>query len=258
MTTTLTLDPLQAETVAQPRGVERLVAGTATSDGAGVKLTRVLTQHAAAPARPVPDARRVRHRQPGRLHRRLSRPSAPRLRDRDLHDRRPHAPPRQRRQRGPAAERRRAVDDRRPRRGPLASCPSRRTAAWKASSSGSTCRPRDKMRAPWYRDIQSDEIPRVQSRRGRDRARDRRAQPRRGRARCSARRPQPLYLDLQLARRRELRADAAGRAQRLRLRLPRRARDRRAARAGAAHGDPAQRGRRRGAACAGRTERARC
>ena len=30
--------------VAQPRGVERLVRGIATSDGAGVKLTRVLTQ----------------------------------------------------------------------------------------------------------------------------------------------------------------------------------------------------------------------
>jgi hypothetical protein len=31
--------------LAQPRGVERLVAGQATSDGAGVKLTRVLTQN---------------------------------------------------------------------------------------------------------------------------------------------------------------------------------------------------------------------
>src|SRR3954471_20335007 len=34
----------QIESVAEPRSVERLVAGTATSDGAGVKLTRVLTQ----------------------------------------------------------------------------------------------------------------------------------------------------------------------------------------------------------------------
>ena len=34
----------QAERVTQPRSVERLVAGQATSDGAGVKLTRVLTQ----------------------------------------------------------------------------------------------------------------------------------------------------------------------------------------------------------------------
>ncbi|MGV3654404.1 MAG: pirin family protein [Noviherbaspirillum sp.] len=32
------------ETVLRPRGVERLVAGTATSDGAGVKLIRVLSQ----------------------------------------------------------------------------------------------------------------------------------------------------------------------------------------------------------------------
>ncbi len=41
MTTTLTLQP---ETVTRARDVERLVAGQATSDGAGVKLTRVLTQ----------------------------------------------------------------------------------------------------------------------------------------------------------------------------------------------------------------------
>jgi redox-sensitive bicupin YhaK (pirin superfamily) len=41
--TTKTLE-LQRETVARARDVERLVAGEATSDGAGVKLTRVLTQ----------------------------------------------------------------------------------------------------------------------------------------------------------------------------------------------------------------------
>jgi quercetin 2,3-dioxygenase len=35
---------LKTETVLQPREVEQLVAGQATSDGAGVKLTRVLTQ----------------------------------------------------------------------------------------------------------------------------------------------------------------------------------------------------------------------
>jgi redox-sensitive bicupin YhaK (pirin superfamily) len=38
------LDTLQPETVTQAREVERLVTGMATSDGAGVKLTRVLTQ----------------------------------------------------------------------------------------------------------------------------------------------------------------------------------------------------------------------
>ena len=41
MTITTTVQP---ESVARSREVERLVAGTATSDGAGVKLTRVLTQ----------------------------------------------------------------------------------------------------------------------------------------------------------------------------------------------------------------------
>lgn len=41
----MTTDTLAAgTTVARPRAVERLVAGMATSDGAGVKLTRVLTQ----------------------------------------------------------------------------------------------------------------------------------------------------------------------------------------------------------------------
>jgi redox-sensitive bicupin YhaK (pirin superfamily) len=41
MTTTVT--QVQSEAVTAPRAVERLVAGQATSDGAGVKLTRVLT-----------------------------------------------------------------------------------------------------------------------------------------------------------------------------------------------------------------------
>jgi len=41
--TTITTE-LTRETVTRPREVERLVAGMATSDGAGVKLTRVLTQ----------------------------------------------------------------------------------------------------------------------------------------------------------------------------------------------------------------------
>jgi redox-sensitive bicupin YhaK (pirin superfamily) len=42
MTTTLTIPGI--ETVTRPRSVERLIAGQPTSDGAGVKLTRVLTQ----------------------------------------------------------------------------------------------------------------------------------------------------------------------------------------------------------------------
>src|SRR5260221_2769959 len=43
MTTTMT-PTLKAETVLHPRAVEQLVIGQPTSDGAGVKLTRVLTQ----------------------------------------------------------------------------------------------------------------------------------------------------------------------------------------------------------------------
>jgi quercetin 2,3-dioxygenase len=38
------MTPLMPTPISQPRNVERLVAGQATSDGAGVKLTRVLTQ----------------------------------------------------------------------------------------------------------------------------------------------------------------------------------------------------------------------
>ena len=41
---TMTLTSPAAETVTQPRSVERLIAGQPTSDGAGVKLTRVLAQ----------------------------------------------------------------------------------------------------------------------------------------------------------------------------------------------------------------------
>jgi quercetin 2,3-dioxygenase len=44
MTLSTTKSTLQPEAVARSRAVEQLVAGQATSDGAGVKLTRVLTQ----------------------------------------------------------------------------------------------------------------------------------------------------------------------------------------------------------------------
>jgi redox-sensitive bicupin YhaK (pirin superfamily) len=40
----MSLDSTSTKAVTHPRSVERLVAGQATSDGAGVKLTRVLTQ----------------------------------------------------------------------------------------------------------------------------------------------------------------------------------------------------------------------
>ena len=40
----MTASTTDTHTVTQPRSVERVVAGQPTSDGAGVKLTRVLTQ----------------------------------------------------------------------------------------------------------------------------------------------------------------------------------------------------------------------
>ena len=39
-----TLTTIENERVTKPRAVERVIAGQPTSDGAGVKLTRVLTQ----------------------------------------------------------------------------------------------------------------------------------------------------------------------------------------------------------------------
>ena len=134
---------------------------------------------AAAPARSVPDARCVRHRQSAGLHRRVPRPSAPRLRDRHVHDRRAHAPSRQRGPRRPAVERRRAVDDRRQRRRPFRAAragrrpdgrlpavaqpagegqdaravvprhPERRDSG--VHDAGRRCRARDRRREPWCR-----------------------------------------------------------------------------------------------------------
>ena len=126
-----------------------------------MKLTRVLTQPLQRRLDPFLMLDAFGTDNPQRLHRRLSRPSAPRLRDGHLHDRRPHAPSRQRGPRRPAAERRRAVDDGRPRRHPLASCPSRKTAAWKASSSGSTCRRRTRCARRGIATSRAAEIPEV-------------------------------------------------------------------------------------------------
>ena len=69
--------------------------------------------------RPVPDAGRIRLRQGRRLYRRLPRPSASRVRDRDLHAQQAHTPWRQPGQCRPAASRLGAVDDRRPRHHPF-------------------------------------------------------------------------------------------------------------------------------------------
>ena len=82
------------------REVVRKVRGQPTSDGAGVRLTRVIGTGALDSSRSVPAARRVPLRQSERLPRRVPESSASRLRDRDLHAGRPHAARRQPGQRG--------------------------------------------------------------------------------------------------------------------------------------------------------------
>ena len=71
MTTTLTKPGI--ESVTRPRSVERLIAGQPTSGRRGREAHARADAAAAATARSVPDARRVRHRQPAGLHRRVSR-----------------------------------------------------------------------------------------------------------------------------------------------------------------------------------------
>jgi hypothetical protein len=58
---TTTLKNPNTETVTRPRSIERVIAGQPTSDGAGVKLTRVLTQQLRAGSS---SSRCVRHRRP--------------------------------------------------------------------------------------------------------------------------------------------------------------------------------------------------
>ena len=124
------------------------------SDGAGVKLRRSLGRGDQLRARPVPDARRVLVREPGRLRRRLPGASAPRLRDRDLHARRPHAargPPRQPRR---PQERRRAVDDRRAAASSTPRCRSRSEGRMRGFQLWINLPAKEKMKPAGYRDIQ--------------------------------------------------------------------------------------------------------
>jgi hypothetical protein len=126
MTTTL---KNRNRVLTQPRAVERLIEGQPTSDGAGVKLTRVLT-----PLQRRPDPHLMLTRSAPTIRKTTSAASRPsargfetvtymiagRMRHRDAgHE--------------GLLERRRAMDDGRARRDPLGS-PSRRTGAWKASA----------------------------------------------------------------------------------------------------------------------------
>ncbi|CAA9428576.1 MAG: Pirin, partial [uncultured Ramlibacter sp.] len=206
----------------------------------------------AAASRSVPDAGQLRQRRPGRLRRRFSQSPAPRLRDRHLHDQRPHAASRQRRPRGPAAERRRAVDDGRPRPDPQrdAGAGGRRDGGLPALAQPARARQAARPLVPGHPE-RGD--PRSARRRN-HRAGDRRCEP--WRARQRAARGDRAALPRRALRRRRrpaLRAAAAGRPQRVRLRLPRQRRGGGSERPGYAgpagpHGDPGQRRRWRGAA----------
>ncbi len=84
--------------VERPRTVDRVVRGIATSDGAGVKLTRVLTQNLQRRLDPflMPDAFGTDNKDDHIGG--FPRSPAPGLRDHHLHAGWPHASPRQRRQ----------------------------------------------------------------------------------------------------------------------------------------------------------------
>ena len=79
---TTTVSTPRTEPVTRPRDVERVVAGQPTSDGAGVKLTRVLTQPLQRRLDPFLMLDAFGTDNPAGLHRRVPGPSAPRLRDR--------------------------------------------------------------------------------------------------------------------------------------------------------------------------------
>jgi redox-sensitive bicupin YhaK (pirin superfamily) len=90
---------------------------------------------------------------------RLSRPSAPRLRDRDLHAGRPHAPPRQRRPRGPAGADG-GVQWMTAGRGVIHSeMPEQNDGRMEGFQLWLNLPGATRCATPWYRDIQSAEMP---------------------------------------------------------------------------------------------------
>ena len=242
-------------TLARPRGVERLIVGQATSDGAGVKLTRVLTQNlqrrldpflmldafgtdnpgdyiGGFPDHPHRGFETVTYMLEGRMRHRDSAGHEGLLS-------------------GGGVQWMTAG------RGVIHSeMPEQEAGRMEGFQLWLNLPAKDKMCAPWYRDIPAGEIPVLRTPEGRDRAHHRRRQPWRGW--CDAARghraavPGPGS-----ARRRRVRAAAAGRPQRLRLRLPRRAARRRPGGAAAAHGDPGQHGGQRRRAPASWTRKAR-
>ncbi len=255
MTTTMTRATMDSVNTA--RTVERVIAGQPTSDGAGVKLTRVLTQPLQRRLDPFLMLDAFGTDNPRRLHRRLSGSSAPRLRDRHLHDRRPHAPSRQRRPRGPAVQRRRAVDDGRPRRDPFRVAGAGGRPDGRLPALAQPARQGQDARAVVPRHPERRDS-RVHDTAGREGARDRRGEPR-CRRRDAARGHRAAVSRRRDSRGRHVRAGPAGGPQRIRLRVSRRRADRRHVGVRAADGDPQATTRPATASCCRRMRhRARC
>ena len=185
---TTTLTTPMPETVTRPRAVERLVAGQPTSDGAGVKLTRVLTQPLQRRLDPflMLDAFGTDNPQdyiggfPDHPHRGFETVTymiAGRMRHRDSagHE---------------GLLQNGGVQWMTAGRGVIHSeLPEQEDGRMEGFQLWLNLAAKDKMRAPWYRDIQSAEDPGVHDAGRRDGARDRRPQPRRRRRDAARRRP---------------------------------------------------------------------
>ena len=206
-------------TVNQPRRVERLVTGQPTTDGAGVKLTRVLTQDlqqrldpflmldnfasddpddygAGFPDHPHRGFETVTYMIEGRMRHRDSAGHEGLL------------------QNG-------GVQWMTAGRGLVHSeMPEQEGGRMEGFQLWLNLPAKDKMCEPWYRDIQSAEIPRVHHRRGRGRSRHRGAEPERGRCRATRTHGAALPRPALPGRRGRVRAAAAGEPQRFSLRVP--------------------------------------
>ena len=218
MTTTLTTPRI--ETVTRPRSVERLIAGQPTSDGAGVKLTRVLTQPLQRRLDPflMLDAFGTDNPQdyiggfPDHPHRGFETVTymiAGRMRHRDSagHE-------------GLAAERRRPVDDGRARRHPLRAARAGRRPHGRLPAVAQSGREGQDARAVVSRHPERGHSG-VHDGRRREGARDRRTQSRR-RRRDAARSYRAALSRSRAAGGCDLHAVAAVVAQRVRLRVSRR------------------------------------
>ena len=215
-----------AETVTRPRAVERLIAGQPTSDGAGVKLTRVLTQPLQRRLDPflMLDAFGTDNPQdyiggfPDHPHRGFETVTymiAGRMRHRDSagHE-------------GPAAERRRPVDDRRARRHPLRAARAGRRPHGRLPAVAQSRRRRTRCAR---RGIATSRARRFRSSRPREGVKVRVIAGRSHGVDGAMQREvtEPLYLDLEIPAGASFDAGAAAVAQRVRLRVSRRLADRR-------------------------------